>query len=169
MGRRRGAALSDLGGQTPATLRAFQGFPMVMPHPAMTTTSLLLVEDDEFVRLSLARALNRSGVFAVLPAENGQHALELLDGQQVDAILTDLQMPVMDGLTLLGHLLQRGAGLPVAVMTGHRITADLRERLQQYGIAATLDRKSTRLNSSHSQISYAVFCLKKKKEWTRLY
>src|SRR2546430_5499669 len=29
------------------------------------------------------------------------------------------------------------------------------------------DRKSTRLNSSHSQISYAVFCLKKKKNWTR--
>src|SRR2546430_3352414 len=29
---------------------------------------------------------------------------------------------------------------------------------------ATLDRKSTRLNSSHSQISYAVFCLKKKKK-----
>src|SRR5688572_32004684 len=31
-------------------------------------------------------------------------------------------------------------------------------------IAATVDRKSTRLNSSHSQISYAVFCLKKKKK-----
>src|SRR2546430_11571316 len=29
-----------------------------------------------------------------------------------------------------------------------------------------LDRKSTRLNSSHSQISYAVFCLKKKKNWS---
>src|SRR2546430_13638531 len=36
----------------------------------------------------------------------------------------------------------------------------------KYAIAtpATLDRKSTRLNSSHSQISYAVFCLKKKKK-----
>src|SRR2546430_5265429 len=32
------------------------------------------------------------------------------------------------------------------------------------GVLADLDRKSTRLNSSHSQISYAVFCLKKKKE-----
>src|SRR2546430_6745033 len=31
------------------------------------------------------------------------------------------------------------------------------------GTAAAIDRKSTRLNSSHSQISYAVFCLKKKK------
>src|SRR2546430_11127344 len=33
-------------------------------------------------------------------------------------------------------------------------------------VAAALDRKSTRLNSSHSQISYAVFCLKKKKRST---
>jgi len=113
---------------------------MVMPQAPMTTTNLLLVEDDEFVRLSLARALNRTGVFAVLPAENGQQALELLDGQQVDAILTDLQMPVMDGLTLLGHLLERGVAVPVAVMTGHRITPDLRERLHQYGIAATFTK-----------------------------
>src|SRR3989475_10025300 len=140
MVRGRAPALSDSGGQTGSTLRAHPRLPMVRPHAPMTTASLLLVEDDEFVRLSLARALNRAGVFSVLPAENGQQALELLDGQQVDAILTDLQMPVMDGLTLLGHLLERGAGLPVAVMTGHRITLDLRERLQQYGIAATFTK-----------------------------
>src|SRR2546428_3181221 len=36
---------------------------------------------------------------------------------------------------------------------------------RRYGLAA-LDRKSTRLNSSHDQISYAVFCLKKKKKKT---
>src|SRR2546430_17557939 len=36
--------------------------------------------------------------------------------------------------------------------------------LDPAGIAASVDRKSTRLNSSHSQISYAVFCLKKKKK-----
>src|SRR3989454_4183484 len=76
MGRSRGAALSDSGGQTRTTLRALPGVPMVMPQAPMTTTNLLLVEDDEFVRLSLARALNRTGVFAVLPAENGQQALE---------------------------------------------------------------------------------------------
>src|SRR5438270_1729326 len=34
-------------------------------------------------------------------------------------------------------------------------------------VPAVLDRKSTRLNSSHSQISYAVFCLKKKKKQTK--
>src|SRR3989475_9375393 len=36
------------------------------------------------------------------------------------------------------------------------------------GAGAVVDRKSTRLNSSHSQISYAVFCLKKKKKKVRL-
>src|SRR5688572_797908 len=35
---------------------------------------------------------------------------------------------------------------------------------EQFSVRAILDRKSTRLNSSHSQISYAVFCLKKKKD-----
>src|SRR2546430_10251845 len=39
-----------------------------------------------------------------------------------------------------------------------------RTRLAYWKPRASLDRKSTRLNSSHSQISYAVFCLKKKKE-----
>src|SRR2546427_7921262 len=37
-------------------------------------------------------------------------------------------------------------------------------RLTTYRAESTVDRKSTRLNSSHSQISYAVFCLKKKKK-----
>src|SRR5688572_31576831 len=42
---------------------------------------------------------------------------------------------------------------------------DARERcVAVVGAAASEDRKSTRLNSSHSQISYAVFCLKKKKK-----
>src|SRR2546430_12436191 len=36
-------------------------------------------------------------------------------------------------------------------------------------IQASVDRKSTRLNSSHSQISYAVFCLKKKKKINEMY
>src|SRR5688572_30863163 len=52
--------------------------------------------------------------------------------------------------------------------TGDRITHDTIERLNRTFITPfdreDIDRKSTRLNSSHSQISYAVFCLKKKKK-----
>src|SRR5256886_13351224 len=48
----------------------------------------------------------------------------------------------------------------VDLQHGHGQLAQARERGQA---GAEVDRKSTRLNSSHSQISYAVFCLKKKK------
>ena len=102
--------------------------------------TLLLVEDDDFVRPALTRALTRTGVFTVVPAEHGEQALEIFDTQQVDAILSDLQMPVMDGLTLLSHLLERGSRVPIAVMTGQPITPDLAARLHGFGIAATFSK-----------------------------
>src|SRR5258708_12043162 len=58
------------------------------------------------------------------------------------------------------HLLAIGE-LPVA---GHRLDAEQIGGFHHVGIEA--DRKSTRLNSSHQIISYAVFCLKKKKSTT---
>src|SRR5437764_11782533 len=68
-----------------------------------------------------------------------------------------------------GELLERGAGVP-------RLLVVLAERVRQAGVRVAAgvaagearqlgeDRKSTRLNSSHRCISYAVFCLKKKQQ-----
>src|SRR2546430_9290788 len=60
------------------------------------------------------------------------------------------------------------SGAPAPVSPAWGATADARKPVgERYTDAASrgcwVDRKSTRLNSSHSQISYAVFCLKKKK------
>ena len=88
----------------------------------------------------MSRALNRTGGFTVIPAEHGRRALELLATEHVDAILTDLQMPVMDGLTLLAELFEKEVRLPVAVMTGQQIHPELRQRLQSYGIAAVFSK-----------------------------
>src|SRR3712207_6805494 len=58
-------------------------------------------------------------------------------------------------------------GLPIAIITGGRTEA-VRVRFAALGVtdiymgSSVKDRKSTRLNSSHANISYAVFCLKKK-------
>ncbi len=49
-------------------------------------------------------------------------------------------MPVMDGLTLLAELFAQETRLPVAVMTGQQIHADLRHRMQTYGIAAVFSK-----------------------------
>src|SRR3989454_4382786 len=103
-------------------------------------TTLLLVDDDDFVRSALSRALNRAGGFTIIAAEHGRRALEILGDQRVDAILTDLDMPVMDGLTLLAELFENEVRLPVAVMTGQAINAQLRQRLLAYGIAAIFSK-----------------------------
>src|SRR5688572_32704620 len=67
---------------------------------------------------------------------------------------------------LSGH---RGAGLPGAVPFrggGHSRESGRARTARKAPVPVPGDRKSTRLNSSHSQISYAVFCLKKKKKKT---
>src|SRR2546427_435158 len=58
------------------------------------------------------------------------------------------------GLAISELVAQCGAAAPQVVVD---------RRLASLWFGSSLDRKSTRLNSSHSQISYAVFCLKKKK------
>src|SRR3712207_8184314 len=62
-----------------------------------------------------------------------------------------------------------GPGVPLLLVAGLRLVEggaeDVAERGARIG-GAVLDRKSTRLNSSHANISYAVFCLKKKKHST---
>src|SRR2546430_14606593 len=59
--------------------------------------------------------------------------------------------------------LHRGPRLAVPVPVPTAAGGACRDRLRRARQALEADRKSTRLNSSHSQISYAVFCLKKKK------
>src|SRR2546430_11819112 len=62
----------------------------------------------------------------------------------------EVEVEVVDGV---------GFGLEAAGLQGLEFLSHVQA---QAGRTATRDRKSTRLNSSHSQISYAVFCLKKK-------
>src|SRR2546430_3714574 len=75
-----------------------------------------------------------------------------LTGKGVDELL--------ESLALVAEVEELKAN-PAAPASGHVVEA--RKDPNRGVIATLLDRKSTRLNSSHSQISYAVFCLKKKK------
>src|SRR5687768_17689941 len=62
------------------------------------------------------------------------------------------------------RLIRAGAAHASRSATGDRVQTDLPPPVARYlRLAVPLDRKSTRLNSSHGYISYAVFCLKKKK------
>lgn len=67
---------------------------MASPPP-----NVLLVEDNHQVREGLARVLSRAG-FNVTTAENGLEALARLEGRQFEAVVSDIMMPVMDGMRL---------------------------------------------------------------------
>ena len=81
-------------------------------------TRILVVDDKEMMRDSVATTLARRG-FAVVTASSGAIALEKLGERSVDAVVTDLQMPEMDGLGLLDELRKVDDQLPVIFMTAY--------------------------------------------------
>lgn len=82
--------------------------------------STVLVVDDTAVDRKLAsRLLEKSGVVRVLDADGGQRALEIIAEQLPDVVVTDLQMPDMDGLQLVTAVQERFPEIPVVLMTAH--------------------------------------------------
>jgi two-component system chemotaxis response regulator CheY len=63
----------------------------------------LVVDDSTSMRQMVAFTMKEAG-FAVLEGSNGEEALKRLEGQKVELIITDLNMPTMDGLTLIRQI-----------------------------------------------------------------
>jgi PAS domain S-box-containing protein len=97
---------------------------------------ILLVEDN-LVNQLVAKELLLSMKAEVLIADNGQKAIDILQQNKVDAVLMDIQMPVMDGLTAATEIrkLSQFATLPIIAMTAHA-----REHDQQQSIAAGMNK-----------------------------
>ncbi len=75
---------------------------------------ILVIEDDPELLESLASYLARAG-HEVVEASHGKEALQALYGGQVALVITDLNMPEMDGLEMLKAL--HGADIPVVAMS----------------------------------------------------
>ncbi|MEZ4436847.1 MAG: response regulator, partial [bacterium] len=101
---------------------------------ALAGRRVLLVEDNAINRQVAEELLGAVGV-EVVHAENGQVALDRLAGERFDAVLMDIQMPVMDGVTATRRLRERGETLPVIAMTAHALPAE-RERCLAAGMDA---------------------------------
>ncbi|HXJ33568.1 MAG TPA: sigma-54 dependent transcriptional regulator [Candidatus Eisenbacteria bacterium] len=82
------------------------------------TARILLVDDEINMARTLAKNLERAG-HVVTHALHGEAALGLLGADTFDVVLTDLKMPVMDGMGLLRAIHERGIGIAVVVLTGY--------------------------------------------------
>ena len=79
---------------------------------------ILVVDDSETVRQVLQMTLANAG-FDVVEAEDGVDALSKLSGAQVDMLITDLNMPKMDGLELIKRVREEGSHrfTPIVMLT----------------------------------------------------
>jgi two-component system, sensor histidine kinase and response regulator len=108
-------------------------------RPTMNQKSLtvLLAEDNSMNRLLAKRLLEKYG-HSVLAAENGREAVATLEreGECIDAILMDIQMPEMDGLTAIRMIRSReqesGRHISIIALTAHAMKGD-RERCLEAG------------------------------------
>ena len=78
---------------------------------------VLLVDDSGTMRTIQKRCLNKLGVEDIVEGEDGRQALEIFEKQSFDVVLSDWNMPNMDGLTLLKEIRQRNQQIPVIMIT----------------------------------------------------
>ncbi|HEV2363311.1 MAG TPA: ATP-binding protein [Caulobacteraceae bacterium] len=92
--------------------------------PVRAGLRVMLVDDDDQVRATLAGSLEDAG-FVVTSAESAEQALdELRRGVQIDALVTDLSMPGMNGWDLIREIQAQRPLLPSLMLTGHLQDAD---------------------------------------------
>jgi DNA-binding response OmpR family regulator len=96
-----------------------------MKHTRVRPTTIFLAEDDDDMRMLLARALRSDG-YDVIEARDGAELLELLGDvclspwRRPDVIVTDVLMPCYSGLGVLGALRRTKWNIPVFVITARR-------------------------------------------------
>jgi two-component system nitrogen regulation response regulator GlnG len=80
--------------------------------------TIWVIDDDRSIRWVLEKAFTQAQL-QVRTFESGNSVLDALEREQPDVIITDVRMPGIDGLALLGDIQQRFQDLPVIVMTAH--------------------------------------------------
>lgn len=80
-------------------------------------TTILLIDDDPLVAFTVERMLQGGG-FTVIRAADGEKGLRLLKEQKVDLIITDIIMPVKEGIETIREIREYDAKLPVIAVSG---------------------------------------------------
>lgn len=126
------------------TLRAWRRPPcgQAQPDHSLAGARVLVVEDDLVNRMFLTKALERAGA-RPLAAEDGETALRLLADQPVDAVIMDLRLPGIDGLSIT-RMLREGrtgarSGTPVIAITADA-GLEARARCMQAGMDDALSK-----------------------------
>jgi CheY-like chemotaxis protein len=97
--------------------------PAAASPPSDPPRTILVIDDEEKMRDLLSRMLQRAG-FSAVTAVNGRDALERFRDGRIDAVVTDMVMPEMDGIEVIRAFLAERPGLPIIAVSGVHDWAD---------------------------------------------
>jgi len=101
---------------------------------------ILLVDDDEVFCSQLLEALaERLKDCAIVTAVNGKEAEKIMRSSRIDFVITDLNMPEMDGYEFVARARADHPDVPILVITGMK-TAEVEERLRSLGIFRCIEK-----------------------------
>lgn len=115
----------------PSTIEKVQ----IMENPLpKELPKVLFVDDDPIVTHFIQHAASKyNSIFTPITAKDGLEAVEILKKEPIQAIVTDLQMPNMDGTTLIEHLSKNHPNLPCAILTSGSNKSEIRfDRVHTY-------------------------------------
>lgn len=95
--------------------------------------SVLLVEDNDFIRKMYLLKLGKAQDFEVLEAADGLSALQVLEQKKPDLMLLDIMMPNMSGLEVLEEMKKKNIAVSVIILS-NVMSTETRETAQKYGV-----------------------------------
>jgi len=127
-----------------------------MRQVAMATRRILIVDDDADIREATQLCLEIMGEWEVLKASNGQDGIAIAQLEKPDAILLDMMLPGMDGITILKKLRENleTRGIPIVILTA-KAQASERKTFNRLEVAAVITKPYDPLTIS-DQITAAL-------------
>ena len=132
-----------------------------------STVTILVVDDEEMMRSLLEKILSREG-YKIITAVDGVNALEQLQENKVDLIISDMKMPRMNGFELLKHVKSDYSDIGIIIMTAYGDTYTVKDALllgadeyitkpfKSYEISLVVERAYWRLLSNNAENPQAV-------------
>ena len=102
---------------------------------------VLVVDDSSTARKHICRVLNNLGIINIVQAVNGKEALEVMEHQLFDLVVTDYNMPEMDGQELTRYVREKGLqkSIPILMVTSEANSSQL-AGVKQAGVSALCDK-----------------------------
>lgn len=134
-------AASDLECALRASLHYVEPDELVLDSWDVKSLRVLVVDDSPLARKHIQRVLRDMGIEQITAAENGRAGVEAFAASTFDLVVTDYNMPEMDGRELVEAIRQRldGAHVPILMVTSEQNNARL-DMVAQAGVSALCDK-----------------------------